>query len=516
MAFSPTTLTCTTRFYDLLRNVVSELGFEGRKFPFAHVGQGFQINARFRLYGRVLAVEIERSPVEMAPDSDLLEQTSLWAQKSIAALASNILGLIANPSTGFAAVAQRPKVFTCNCIVADDDDLPGLESLISLLTRHRMPTQLVVSQVVEKNRNLQSDSSTLLVDRQGVVAVIPASLSEDETSTRRYPAATGMLEVIAAVERMVERRELELMSVEEFKELASWFANPQRRFTYSTSSLHIWQRIANEFRLTPEVWIEHERATMTAKAQRAVESTILIVTALEAEAGPSLRRLSEVSPENRDGVYVNRGTLATPKGVATVFVCSVGVGNAKAILNTTRLMEVMRPDLIVFCGIAGGRKEATIGSVVLASLVYNYESGKERPEGFAPRPRLVTLSQSSDFLASAFLAMERSADRPYEVFLKPVACGEKVVGTTKGASAKVIASTYGDALAVEMEGFGFLSVLERSVAPALLVRGISDLLDKKDETENHELAIENATDLVFRLINYFIAAAPAKSTSSTT
>lgn len=91
-----------------------------------------------------------------------------------------------------------------------------------------------------------------------------------------------------------------------------------------------------------------------------------------------------------------------------------------------------------------------------------------------------------------------------------------LVNLDPGARSLLIATTYGDALAVEMEGFGFLSVLERSAAPALLVRGISDLLDKKDETENQELAIENATDLVFRLINYFIAATPAKGTSSTT
>lgn len=506
LEFSPQTLTCTTRFFDLLRRRASELGFVGRKFPLRHVELGVSVNVRFRLYGQILVAEVERSPVAAAAELEWIDQTSLWTQGQLAELILNILGIIRNPTNQFQPVAQKPKVFVCNCVVGDDATLPSNEALVRLLTRHRTAAKIVVSQVVEKNQSLQSDSSTLLVDRQGVVACVPASLALDETTMRRYPAAANMLELIAVVERMLERDQFKFLSKKEFVDLAGMFSDPKKRFRFSTSSLHIWQCLAGEFGLTPEAWNKIEESLMNEKATREQSKSIVIVTALEAEAGPSLRRLNEVVPENRSGVYLNRGNLKTASGSATVYVCSVGVGNAKAIMNTTRLLDVLRPDLTVFCGIAGGRKEAEIGSVVVANLVYNYESGKEKSEGLAPRPRHVGLSPSAEFLASAFLAKERTLEKTYEVFMKPIACGEKVVGTTKGVSAAVIESTYGDALAVEMEGFGFLSALEHTRSPALLVRGVSDRLDRKEETEDHGLAIENATDLVFRLIDFFVAA----------
>lgn len=506
LAFSPTALTCTSTFYDLLRSTIDRLGFQGRKLPLVHSEQGRQVNFRFRLYGRVLTVEVERSSVQLG--NDPIEQTLLWAQGPIAELTLSVLGLISNPVRAFSAATQRPKVFTCSCLVSTDDRIPDVQTLVRLLTRHKSVTGLVVSQVVEKNRLLQSDSSMLLVDRQGVVAAIPAELASDQTAMRRYPAAANMLEVVAAVERMVERGEIGLISGPALAELASWFRNPQMRFKFSTSSLLLWQCVANEFGMSPSHWNEIEKTTMKSDSRSSHVPKALIITAIEAEASPSLKRLKDVSTEVRSNVYWNRGTVTTTKGPVDVYVCSVGVGNAKAIMNTTRLMELLRPDLTVFCGIAGGRKEAQIGNVVMANLVYNYESGKERPEGFAPRPRMVALSHESESLATAFLSKERATEKSYEVFLKPIACGEKVVATTRGSSAAVIDSTYGDALAIEMEGFGFLSALERSENPVLLVRGISDRLDKKGETENHDLAIENATDLVFRLIDFFAAAKP--------
>lgn len=510
--FSPKTLTCTTRFYDYLRRAATRLGFEGRKFPFALSTQNVQVNLRFRLYQDVLAVEIERSPIAMACDDDsAIDQTSLWAQGAIAELVQNILGLIANPASSFQALTQRPKVFTCNRVIGDDSDRPSEESLVRLLTRHKTATDMVVTAVLKKNQGLQSDSSMLLVDRQGVVAAIPKSLIADQTTIRRYFAAAHMHELVACVERMVERKSLLAMPKNELDELSSWFLTPQKRFTFSTSSLHIWQCLVQEFGLTPQAWVEIEKEKMLQQHALPKPRVILIITAIEAEAGPSLNRLNEVLPKEMAGVFVNKGTFSTAAGIVEVIVCSVGVGNTKAVLNTTRLIDALTPDLTVFCGIAGGRKEATIGSVVLASVVYNYESGKESPKGFAPRPRTVSLSNTSEFLATAFLAHERSTKKPYDVFFKPIACGEKVVGTTKGASGAVIDSTYGDALAVEMEGFGFLSALAHNDVPALLVRGISDRLDKKEATENHGLAIDNATDLVFRLIDYF---AIAKQSSS--
>lgn len=45
--------------------------------------------------------------------------------------------------------------------------------------------------------------------------------------------------------------------------------------------------------------------------------------------------------------------------------------------------------------------------------------------------------------------------------------------------------------------------------PGILIRGISDLLDNKEQQEDHPLAINNAADLAFRLIDFFDQITPA-------
>lgn len=112
-------------------------------------------------------------------------------------------------------------------------------------------------------------------------------------------------------------------------------------------------------------------------------------------------------------------------------------------------------------------------------------------------------------MATAFLTRDRGIEKPYETFFKPIACGEKLVGSTGGRSATTIATTYADALAIEMEGFGFLAAMNETGIPGILIRGISDLLDNKEQQEDHPLAINNAADLAFRLIDFFDQITPA-------
>lgn len=252
--FAPETLTCTSRFYDLLRDVATRLGFEGRKFPFRHSIQGVEINLRFRLYHGVLVVEVVRSAVDVVQSDDLIEKTSLWNNEPLADLVLSVLGLISLPKIGFSASNQKPKVFTCNRIVGDEADLPTMKDLVGLLTRHTAAADQMVLKVSAKNESLKSDSSTLLVDRQGVVAAIPTSLASDETACRRFPAAANMLELLACVQRMIETQSLFLMSERQLAAISNWLEDPDERFRFSTSSLHIWQCLRKEFGLTTERW----------------------------------------------------------------------------------------------------------------------------------------------------------------------------------------------------------------------------------------------------------------------
>ena len=67
------------------------------------------------------------------------------------------------------------------------------------------------------------------------------------------------------------------------------------------------------------------------------------------------------------------------------------------------------------------------------------------------------------------------------MFVAPIAAGEKVVASKQSDIFQFLRTSYNDAIAVEMEGFGFLSaVFAYPNIKAIVIRGISDLVEGTD------------------------------------
>jgi len=169
-------------------------------------------------------------------------------------------------------------------------------------------------------------------------------------------------------------------------------------------------------------------------------------------------------------------------------------------------------------------KDVDLGDVVVATKVYSYESGKETPgppfsptmagiavmwtmllrllfgnsvprtaDGFYPRPnvqhshreleqRARVLSRESDWQAK--LSTPIWPGRKPSVHIGAIASGEAVVADGGGRIATILKLNYGDALAVEMEGYGFLEAARVDAAcRSVVVRGISDHLTGKAEAD---------------------------------
>jgi len=166
-----------------------------------------------------------------------------------------------------------------------------------------------------------------------------------------------------------------------------------------------------------------------------------------------------------------------------------------------------------FVGVAGGIKDVTIGDVVACTKIYGYASGKDESD-FKPRPEVehptggIAERARAEVKKGGWLKRIRhkSSSEP-RAFAGPLASGEKVVASTKSARYSLIRSTYSDALALEMEGYGFLKAArENPGVEALVVRGVSDLLDGKsvaDTRGSQELAAQHASAFAFEVLATF-------------
>jgi nucleoside phosphorylase len=233
----------------------------------------------------------------------------------------------------------------------------------------------------------------------------------------------------------------------------------------------------------------------------------LIVTALPVEREAVIRHLKGVhSVRHEAGNEYTTGLFLSWQ----VCVAQVAPGNSSAALETERAVQHFNPDIALFVGIAGGVKDVQLGDVVAGTKMYGYESGADR-EHFQPRPEVFLTSypliQEANLVARTEEWLGRIsgelAENTPRAFVGSIAAGAKVIKSSEGAVAKLLRENYGDTLAVEMEGEGFMRAAHANKVDSMVVRGISDLLDGKAEADrsgSQEIAANHAAAFAFQLL----------------
>lgn len=242
----------------------------------------------------------------------------------------------------------------------------------------------------------------------------------------------------------------------------------------------------------------------------------VILTALPVEYLAVRTHVTDLQEEmHPQGTIYERGKFVANGQTWEVGIAEVGVGNAGAAIEAERAIAYFKPDILFFVGIAGGIKDVAIGDVVAATKVYGYESSKVG-EQFFTRP---ALGQSAHALVQRARAearkgewLQRLSSSPTSqtrVFVAPIAAGEKVIASKESDVFNFIRASYNDAIAVEMEGFGFLSAaFAYPNIKAIVIRGISDLIKDKNaddpvegtEDERQERASHNASAFAFEVL----------------
>ncbi|KOU59690.1 nucleosidase [Streptomyces sp. MMG1533] len=232
------------------------------------------------------------------------------------------------------------------------------------------------------------------------------------------------------------------------------------------------------------------------------QPTALVLTALPLEYA-AVRTHIENREElvHRDGTRVEQGQL--PGSSWHVAIAELGMGAERAAALTTQLINWLRPEAVLFVGVAGSLKDDVgIGDVVVGTQVYEIHGGKQTPEGFLVRPKALPGSHAMEQAA-------RSAVRDMpgvRTHFMPIATGDVVLADAESEIARRLRRNYNDAGAIEMEGSGAAHAAHLNGGlDALVIRGISDRANadkhKADASGSQKLAAAQAASVTVAVLH---------------
>ena len=261
----------------------------------------------------------------------------------------------------------------------------------------------------------------------------------------------------------------------------------------------------------------------------------LIVTALPLEMEAVLAHLADVeSTRGSAGAVYEAGLFCDEEEEWLVVVCMTGAGTHPAEMAAIEAhYDFGGFDVQMVVGVAGSRKPtASIGSVIAADQVYNPYSGKASDGAWSARPRVIPANYRLVELARLVCRksrwLERIAARTTPKRLPPdpdttgtdpvaqvapIVSTEAVLDDRHSDLEKLIASSCGDAHAVEMEGYGAQFAAYRKETPGIVVRGISDMAEGKSadaDALNQPVAARRAAAFAFELLGEWSRAYPAE------
>lgn len=218
---------------------------------------------------------------------------------------------------------------------------------------------------------------------------------------------------------------------------------------------------------------------------------IAILTALELEREAILAHLTNIQrADHPKGTVYHIGTFETDTAIWEVATTSIGAGNVGAAADAERVIEHFTPEAALFVGVAGGIKDVELGDVVASEDVFLYQFGKAddefraNPQSYRPTSDLVSNARATVIENHWQTRIIGGGESRPNAIVAPIAAGDQVVVSTRSKTFELIREHYGKAVAVEMEGGGFLraTYANRDVA-SLVVRGISDLLANKEASD---------------------------------
>jgi adenosylhomocysteine nucleosidase len=200
---------------------------------------------------------------------------------------------------------------------------------------------------------------------------------------------------------------------------------------------------------------------------------LAVIGAMDEEVRLLHQSMEDVDENIHAGLNVYRGTF---KGTQIV-LAKCGIGKVNATICSQMLIDLYRPDALVFTGVAGGLlPNMKVGDLVIGSHVIQYDMDLTvfgRRHGEVPGQNRMVESDPKmvSKCATAFdEAFEGVVDGP-RLMLGTIVSGDRFIADT--AALRWLQREF-SALATEMEGAAVGYTCKLNNVPFVVVRGLSD------------------------------------------
>jgi hypothetical protein len=265
IGFQPIILQPTLAFHTALAKHIESIGFSGKRFPYDFGDNSVNVNIHYYLERYiVLTVNVHKavscSVQEIPSAQDLSKQENL--NKFILLLS----GLVQSGKTKSFSALTSIKSYPCTRIFESTEGCTLSDSqAVELLTRHSGANDNIVQNVMSKNLNHQVNASRVLVDKQGLLQVVPFNLRNDAETKKKFKSVASLLELAIVISKSLNDKQL--IGHESYtKEIKHLISNSDLVIQHSVTAKNTFDLLTDEFKL--------ERLLSTLESEKPVETTV--------------------------------------------------------------------------------------------------------------------------------------------------------------------------------------------------------------------------------------------------
>lgn len=253
--FYPNTLAPTNVFYNAIESHKSENGFVGKRIPFEGTVAGIRAPVKIKIHqfsSKLVIISISADEIDFNGSIDDLQKLiSIESHKELLTLVRVIYSIICSGGKDSSPVRRKLKAYPYVALESNSsDNLVENEAAVELLTRHKSPKPDIVQSVISKNDDHQLNRSSILIDRQGILARYSLEDSENQSIKRKFESSHYLFELAISLAHILENDQYSSLSEEQRLSITKLVTNPKIVFTKSVTAYKTWKLLLDEFRLS--------------------------------------------------------------------------------------------------------------------------------------------------------------------------------------------------------------------------------------------------------------------------